>query len=328
MGELAKQNHDFAMMHGLRVMSESQTNKHKEWKEVDMTDRVMLDGIDGRLFYSHPKGNSALHLRVDAVLTQLHAQHFRDMWVAPWSDSSIFEKVFQDFNTRSRELPEFAVEEADLKMKAVHLREPDNSMFRDTVFLQGVGKTTLSKSTLTLSPDKSPMLALPLGMQLALAESGHVQSSSASVVSGKTSNSAAAAAEFANSTGAKKRVKFASSQPLECGTVDVFYGLRTVTGHGRVDEDEQTCTKRLVSTSIESIYVWNDQVESLDENLAGPGARMILILSLAPDFHLNAIGGVNDFVDANGKLGAKLWDIFSRYCVMAKIMQGIQGAVA
>jgi len=284
--KLSRQNRDFAMTHGLRIIAECQTNRDGSWRrcEVPFMGGQMLEGSDYSIWYNRPNPDS-LNIRLDFVVPKANAKSFRELVVTSWTSRDLFTSVFGDGSAmRScRELAEFSVDTEDEILRAHHAREPYGSKFTDTVFLTASGKTVMSKSTLALAPDRGPLLMQTLAYQ--------------------------------DPHQAKKRQK--PADPVDwgaCGTVDVYYGIRTVTGHGLPEEDQDNPNiERNMSTAVELVYTWDDEVESLNPDWNGPCVRVIELLTLPRGFKFPAIGEIDDFIDQDGIMGKNFFKAIYNY---------------
>ena len=271
------------MMQCLRMISESQQNKMDLWKRPCFPNIPLPGGTDMSIWYCY-SSNGAINIRFDIVLPRTEAKKCRDLLVKPWAEIETYESVFGNGGIVStRELPEFAIETEEEILKAYHAREPVESKFRDTVFLCAYGKTVLSKSTLQLDPRRGPILSQPINNQ---------------------------------DLSTKKKLRL--SDPLDwgiCGTAEVYYGLRSTTGHGQVGDSDSI--ERILTTAIEGIFCWDEEIESTDLSKVGPCTREIHILCLPQNFCFPNIGGVTDFVDPTGNIGSKFWLVIYRYLQLA-----------
>ena len=285
-------------MYGLRCIAESQLDRGSVWKNVELpVDNLNLSGnADYSILYSRPRPDT-LHIRCDLVYPRVSARAIRDTMTKYWYERQMYQSVFgKDKTMSSRELPEFSVDdlESGEQLRAYHCREPVGAKFTDVVFLTAMGNTVLSKSTLQLPPGRGPTLSQSIANQDV--HPPHHSSSSNTTSSTST-------------TSTTKRAK-SSTDPVEwgiCGTANVYYAIRTVTGHGLEKEEEkmEENVERIMSTGLEVLLAWDEEIESLDPEVAGPCCRTLTIFSLPSDFKFPVIGGIDDFVDPNGKIGIK-----------------------
>lgn len=195
MGELSKQNRDFAMLHFLRILADSQTNR--EWKRAPfpMVPPWFCKPVEIGVYYHRSATTNVLNLRVDvSVYEVMDACELRDAMATVWEDQKTYEKTYGEGSiSMSRELPEFRVESDAEVLKAFHQREPAEADVEwDMVFLLAKGRMEMAKSTLDIGVLRE-MLLCP--------------SESSSEV--------------------KKKPKLDM-----LGTTQCFYTLRTITEHG------------------------------------------------------------------------------------------------
>jgi len=277
--ELSKQSREFAIFHALRIIAESQKNQGEAWKRAKLPSCSLPGGCEFTNWYQRTD-EGVLNMRMDFVLPHFDVTKAHEFTWTSWHDAERFQKVFgENLGFSSRELPEFSFKGEDGEvLTAYHTLEPCGSKFTETVYLVAYGKATMSKSTLALPRGRGPLLSLPLALDAITHHS-------------------------------KKKAKAVDSIDLglSVGTTDVYYAIRAVTGHGLKGQPDDN-VERNMSTAMEIVFFWPEVIESIDNpELAGPCTRTIQILAIPPDFKFEAIGKINDFVDEQGNMGARLY---------------------